>query len=127
MKKLKENFFKDANCIVVYDLLLKKENISIAQILSKLNDEKQKKWFSKVALINEQIATKCSKDNENSLENYETFNVLYKDIELERQKKERKILEKEVLLMSEGKKEIDNSKIEKYRQLTAQIKGSRKK
>ena len=64
IKKLKENFFKDVNCIVVYDLLLKKE---------------------------------------------------------------RKILEKEVLLMSEGKKEIDNSKIEKYRQLTAQIKGSRKK
>ena len=127
MKKLKENFFKDANCIVVYDLLLKKENISIAQILSKLNDEKQKKWFSKVALINEQINAKDNKDNKNSLENYETFNVLYKDIELERQKKERKILEKEVLLMSEGKKEIDNSKIEKYRQLTAQIKGSRKK
>lgn len=127
IKKLKENFFKDANCIVVYDLLLKKENISTAQILSKLNDEKQKKWFSKVALINEGIVAKDSKDNENSLENYETFNVLCKDIELERQKKERKILEKEVLLMSEGKKEIDNSKIEKYRQLTAQIKGSRKK
>ncbi len=127
IKKIKENFFTDANCIVIYDLLLKKENISTAQILSKLNDEKQKKWFSKVALINEQINAKDNKDNKNSLENYETFNILCKDIELARQKEERKILEKEVLLMSEGKKEIDNSKIEKYRQLTAQIKGSRKK
>lgn len=95
--------------------------------MSKLNDEKQKKWFSKVALINEQIATKCSKDNENSLENYETFNVLYKDIELERQKKERKILEKEVLLMTEGKIASDKEKIKKYLQLTSQIKGSGKK
>ena len=127
VKNLKENFFTDVNCIVVYNLLLKNKNISTAQILFKLNDEIQKKWFSKVALINERITAKDSKDNENSLENYETFNVLCKDIELERQKKERKILEKEVLLMSEGKKEIDNSKIEKYRQLTAQIKGSRKR
>ncbi len=126
LKKLEKDFFTDANCIVIYNLLLKNNNISIAQILSDLNDKRQEQWFSKIAIISERITAEDGKNNENSVEEYEIFNILCKDIELERKKKERKILEKEVLLMNEGKMEIDVSKIKKYRQLTLQIKGSGK-
>lgn len=126
IKKLEKNFFTDTNCIIIYNLLLENKNISTAQILSKLNDKRQEQWFSKIAIINEQITAEDGKNDENSIEDYEIFNILCKDIELERKKKERKILEKEVLLMSEGKKEMDSSKIKRYRQLTTQIKGSGK-
>jgi DNA primase len=126
LKKLEKDFFTDTNCIVIYNLLLKNNNISIAQILSNLNDKRQEQWFSKIAIISERITAEDGKNDENSVEDYEIFNILCKDIELERKKKERKILEKEVLLMNEGKMEVDVSKIKKYRQLTIQIKGSGK-
>ncbi|MBQ1609536.1 MAG: hypothetical protein II090_01200, partial [Elusimicrobia bacterium] len=105
VKKLEKDFFKDGNCITIYNMLLENENISIAQILSKISDKRQEQWFSGIALVNEQINAGDGKDGneEKSVELYEVFNILCRDIELERLKKERKILEKEVLLMTEGK------------------------
>ena len=129
VKKLEKDFFKDGNCITIYNMLLENENISIAQILSKISDKRQEQWFSGIALVNEQINAGDGKDGneEKSVELYEVFNILCRDIELERLKKERKILEKEVLLMTEGKIASDKEKIKKYLQLTSQIKGSGKK
>ncbi len=125
IKKLKEDFFTDSNCITIHKMLLENENVSVAQILSKMNDKKQEEWFSKIAIENEQSAVKAQ--DESSVELYEIFNILCKDIELERLKKERKLLEKEVLLMTEGKIETKPEKIKRYLQLTSQIKGSGKK
>ncbi len=126
IKRLQKDFFSDNNCIVIYNMLLENENISIAQILSKINDKRQEQWFSNIAIVNEQIKAEDGK-NEDSVELYETFNILCRDIELERLNKERKLLEKEVLLMTEGKIKSDKDKINRYLKLTAQIKGSGKK
>lgn len=125
IKKLKENFFTDSNCVTIYNMLLEDKDISIAQILSKIKDKRQEQWFSKIALVNEQIKAEDGKI-EDSIELYETFNILCRDIEIERLNKERKLLEKEVLLMTEGKIPSDKKKIDRYIQLTTQIKGSGK-
>ena len=108
-------------------MLLENENISIPQILSKINDKRQEQWFSKIAIVNEQTeAEDGNKKEERSVELYEVFNILCQDIELESLKKERKLHEKEVLLMTEGKIKSDKDKIKRYLQLTSQIKGSGK-
>ncbi|WP_372519137.1 DNA primase [Candidatus Ruminimicrobiellum ovillum] len=129
IKKLEKNFFRDGNCVTIYNMLLENENISIAQILSKINDKKQEQWFSNIAIVNDQLKDGYSLDGneEKSVELYEIFNILCRDIGLERLEKERKILEKEVLLMTEGKIASDKDKINRYLRLTAQIKGSGKK
>ncbi len=128
IKKVNKDCFSDSNCVAVYNMLLENENISIPQILSKINDKKQEQWFSKIAIVNEQITAEDGKNSDgNSVEIYETFNILCRDIELEKLKKERKLLEKEVLLMTEGKIASDKDKINKYLRLTSQIKGSGKK
>jgi len=126
IKKLQKDFFTDSNCISIYNMLLENGNISIAQILSKINDKRQEQWFSKIAIVNEQTKAEDGK-NEDSVELYETFNILCRDIEIERLNKERKLLEKEVLLMTEGKIKSDKDKINRYLKLTTQIKGSGKK
>ena len=123
--KLKEKFFTDSNCVTIYNMLLEDKDISIAQILSKINDKRQEQWFSKIALVNEQTKAEDGK-NKDSIELYETFNILCRDIKIERLNKERKLLEKEVLLMTEGKIPSDKDKIDRYIQLTTQIKGSGK-
>ncbi|MBR3628671.1 MAG: DNA primase [Elusimicrobia bacterium] len=125
IKKLKKDFFTDSNCITIYNMLLENGNISIAQILSKINDKRQEQWFSKIAIENEQIKAEDGKD-EDSVELYETFNILCRDIELEKLNKERKLLVKEVSLMTEGKIPSDKNKIDRLIQLTTQIKGSGK-
>ena len=126
IKKLQKDFFTDSNCISIYNMLLENGNISIAQILSKINDKRQEQWFSKIAIVNEQTKAEDGK-NEDSVELYEKFNILCRDIEIERLNKERKLLEKEVLLMTEGKIKSDKDKINRYLKLTTQIKGSGKK
>ena len=126
IKKLQKDFFTDSNCVTIYNMLLENGNISIAQILSKINDKRQEQWFSKIAIVNEQINAEDGK-NEDSVELYETFNILCRDIELERLNKERKLLEEEVLLMTEGKIKSDKDKINRYLKLTTQIKGSGQK
>ena len=128
IKKVNKDCFSDTNCIAIYNMLLENENISIPQILSKINDKRQEQWFSKIAIVNEQTAAEDGNGkDENSVELYETFNILCRDVELEKLKKERKLLEKEVLLMTEGKIASDKDKINRYLRLTSQIKGSGKK
>lgn len=128
IKKLKKDFFTERNCVEIYNMLQENENISTAHILSKIKDKKQEEWFSKLAIVSEQSKDTKEKGGEDgSVELYEIFNILYRDIELERLKKERKILEKEVLLMAEGKIKNEPEKMKRYRQLTEQIKGSGKK
>ncbi len=128
VRKLKKDFFTERNCVEVYNMLTENENISIAQILSKIKDKNREEWFSKLAIVSEQ--EKNSKDGnseDDTVRVYEIFNILCKDIETERLKKERKLLEKEVLLMTEGKIKNEPEKIKRYLQLTSQIKGSGKK
>ena len=109
-------------------MLQENENVSTAQILSIIKDKKQEEWFSKLAIVSEQKKDISEKNSdESSVRLYEIFNILCKDIELERLKKERKLLEKEVLLMTEGKIKNEPEKIKRYLQLTSQIKGSGKK
>ena len=115
IKKLDNNFFTIKNCSDVYDLISVDNNLSVAEILSKL-DGKQAEWFSKIAMDS-------SFDNLNV---EETFDTLYKDISLAKLEKERKQIEKEVLLMLDGKIEADSEKIDRYNKLTAKIKGSGK-
>jgi len=115
IKKLDNNFFTLKNCSDIYNLLSANSNLSVAEIIAKL-DEKQAEWFSKIAMDG-------SFDN---LDVEETFDTLYKDIYLAKLEKERKLIEKEVLLMLDGKIEADNEKISRYNKLTAKIKGSGK-
>ena len=115
IKKLDNNFFTIKNCSDIYNLLSADNNLSVAEIIAKL-DGKQAEWFSKIAMDG-------SFDN---LDVDETFDTLYKDISLAKLEKERKLIEKEVLLMLDGKIEADDEKINRYNKLTAQIKGSGK-
>ena len=115
IKKLDNNFFTLKSCSDIYNLLSVNSNLSVAEIIAKL-DEKQAEWFSKIAMDG-------SFDN---LDVEETFDTLYKDIYFAKLEKERKLIEKEVLLMLDGKIEADNEKISRYNKLTAKIKGSGK-
>ena len=117
IKKLATDFFTNPNCITVYNMLLKDNEISVPKILSKL-DEKTAKWFSNIAIEDNREDIKVSE---------EEFSILCKDIEIKKLRTKRKNLEKEVLLMTEGKKEMDIQKIKEYQELTKEIKGSGKK
>ena len=96
IRKLTKDFFTNPNCVVVYNMLLGNSEMPVSEILSKL-DDKTSRWFSDIAIENREEA-KISE---------EKFSILCKDIEKERLKIKRKNLEKEVLLMTEGKKEMD--------------------
>lgn len=114
--KIKSDFFTLSNCMEIHNILLNKKDITVAGILSKL-DSKKAEWFSKLAM-------EGAADDQSS---EECFNILCNDIEIRRLNKRRKTLEKEVLLMMEGKVAADPAKIKEYGLLTAQIKGSGKK
>ncbi|MDD2523879.1 MAG: DNA primase [Endomicrobiia bacterium] len=114
--KIQKDFFIVDNCIEIYNMLLQNNGITVAGILSKLDSTKAE-WFSKLAMEN-------SSDDQFS---EEFFVIVCKDIESNRLKIKRKLLEKEILLMTEGKMVADPIKIKEYNLLTAQIKGSGKK
>ena len=116
IKKITKDFFTMPNCITVYGMLINNSEISVSEIMSKL-DDKTAKWFSDITISNKE-EPKVSE---------EKFNILCKDIEIKRLIAKRKSLEKEVLLMTEGKKEMDLNKIKEYQELTKEIKGSGKK
>ncbi|MDR2436984.1 MAG: hypothetical protein LBD17_02805, partial [Endomicrobium sp.] len=83
-----------------------------AEILGELSQE-ETVWFSELTL--------------NSVEYSNTnkaFSVILKDVEECFHKKRRRQLEKEILLMADGKKEKDNTLFEEYKRLTALLKGS---
>jgi len=115
IKNLNKDFFTDSNCVIVYNILADNNEVSVSEIMSKL-DEKTAKWFSDIAIEN----------NEETKISEEKFSILCKDIETKKLMVKRKFLEKEVLLMTEGKKEMDLQKIKEYQDLTKEIKGSGK-
>ncbi|MDR3195661.1 MAG: DNA primase [Endomicrobium sp.] len=104
------DFSQDARCQKVYDLLA--SGLSDAEILNKLSPE-EIVWFSELTL--------------NSIEyndvNKAFLNIL-RDMEEYSHKRRRQELEKEILLMTEGKKEKDDALFEEYKKLTVLLKGS---
>lgn len=114
--KIKEGLLTSQRCIKVYGFLRGKKDITAAEILSKL-ESADARWFSKLAIE--------ADSKPGDLE--EIFGVLYKDIESEKIENRRKELEKEILLMSEGKTADNAEKIKEYKLLTSKIKGSGKK
>jgi DNA primase len=110
IERVNLDFFQDARCRRVYGLLV--SGLSDAEIVNKLS-EQETVWFSQLTL--------------NSIEYNdinEAFSIILKDMEEERHKNRRQKLEKEILLMTEGKKEKDNTLFEEYKKLTALLKGS---
>ncbi|MDR3307129.1 MAG: DNA primase [Endomicrobium sp.] len=104
------DFFQDARCQKVYGLLAL--GLSDAEILNKLSPE-EIVWFSELTL---------------NLIEYndvnEAFLIILRDMEEYSRKRRRQQLEKEILLMTEGKKEKDDALFEEYKKLTVLLKGS---
>jgi DNA primase len=111
ISRVNADFFQDARCKKVYDLF--SSGLSDAEILGKLSQE-ETVWFSELTLNSMEYS------NVN-----ESFSIILKDMEEYSYKKRRRQLEKEILLMTEGKKEKDNTLFEEYKKLTALLKGSR--
>ncbi|MDR1087182.1 MAG: DNA primase [Endomicrobium sp.] len=110
ISRVNADFFQDARCKKVYGLF--SSGLSDAEILGELSQE-ESVWFSELTL--------------NSIEYSninEAFSIILKDMEEYSHKKRRRQLEKEILLMTEGKKEKDNTLFEEYKKLTALLKGS---
>lgn len=108
--KVDKNFFQDARCQKIYNLL--NEGLNEAEILNRLSSE-EALWFSELVL--------------NSIhynDTDEAFLTILKDMEQERHKKRRCELEKQILLMTEGKKEKDIALFDEYKELTTLLKGS---
>ncbi|MDR3256807.1 MAG: DNA primase [Endomicrobium sp.] len=111
-EKIDSNFFEDRRCEEVFSLVV--AGLSDAEILNKLSKE-NRDWFSELTLNAVEY---------NNIE--EAFGIILKDIEIDKLKKRRHQLEKEILLMSENKKEKDEKIVEEYKKLTTRLKGSGK-
>jgi DNA primase len=110
IERIGVGFFQDVKCQKIYDLLA--SGLSDAEILNALPPE-ETAWFSELIL--------------NSIEYNdinEAFSVILKDIQGHNYKRRRQQLEKEILLMTEGKKEKDSVLFEEYKKLTTLLKGS---
>lgn len=107
-----EESFNDARCSKVYTLLLAGQ--SEADILNLLS-EGDAQWFSALTLSPIEYSNV-----------QEALKTLLKDINTDKLKKQRQKLEKEVLLMTEGKIETNSETIKEYKKLTALLKGSGK-
>jgi DNA primase len=105
------DFFQDARCQKIYSLVA--SGLSDAEILNELSHQ-ETVWFSSLTLN----SIKYNDINE-------AFSIILKDMEEERHKNRRRELEKEILLMTEGRKEKDNTLFEEYKKLTTLLKGSR--
>jgi DNA primase len=110
ISRVNADFFQDARCKKVYGLF--SSGLSDAEILGELSQE-ESVWFSELTLNSREYG------NIN-----EAFSIILKDMEEYSHKKRRRQLEKEILLMTEGKKEKDNTLFEEYKKLTALLKGS---
>ncbi|MDR1627677.1 MAG: DNA primase [Oscillospiraceae bacterium] len=110
IERVGADFFQDARCQKIYGLLA--SDLSDAEILNELSPE-ETVWFSELTL--------------NSIEYNdvnEAFLIILKDMEEYNHKRRRQQLEKEILLMTEGKKEKDSTLFEEYKKLTTLLKGS---
>jgi DNA primase len=112
VERISGSFFEDARCKKVFNLMML--GLSDAEILNELSPE-DGNWFSELTL---------NAIEYNNIE--EAFRIILKDIESAILKRRRHQLEKEVLLMSEGKKEKDADMFDEYKKLTALLKGSGK-
>ncbi|MDR3275320.1 MAG: DNA primase [Endomicrobium sp.] len=112
IEKIDSDYFEDSRCKKVFELVAL--GLSDVEILNTLSNE-DKSWFSELVLN----AVEYSNIEE-------AFIIILKDIESCGLKNKRQKLEKEILLMSEGKKEKDEKILDEYKKLTALLKGSRK-
>ncbi|MDR1926153.1 MAG: DNA primase [Endomicrobium sp.] len=112
VKRVDSSCLRDERCARVFSLVV--SGLSDVKILNALPQE-NRNWFSELTLN----AIKY-----NDIE--EAFEIILKDIKLDMLEKKRQQLEKEVLLMSDGKKEKNAKVIDKYNELTTFLKGSRK-
>lgn len=111
-ERVSQDCFTGARCLKVYGLII--SGMSDADIVNALSKE-DAEWFTALTL--------------NSIEYKnidEAFKTVLKDIEFKRLEKKKQELEKEILLMTEGKIETDNKKINEYKKLITQLKGSGK-
>ena len=112
IKKTDSNCFEDAKCRKIFELTV--SGLNTVGILNTLSEE-DKNWFAELIL--------------NTIEYSdvgEAFGIILKDIDAGRLELERRRLEKEILLISEGKKEKDKKVFDEYKKLTALLKGSGK-
>jgi DNA primase len=112
IKKTDSDYFEDARCRKIFEFTV--SGLDTVEILNTLSEE-DKNWFLELIL--------------NTIEYNdigEAFDVILKDINIRRLERKRRQLEKEILLMSEGKKEKDGKMFDEYKKLTAFLKGSRK-
>jgi len=112
MKLLSDEVFEDARCAKVYGLMV--SGASDADILNSLGNN-DANWFSELTI-----------DDTEYVNAEESCRTILKDIETGRLKKKRQALEKEILLMTEGKTANDDKKIAEYKRLTTLLKGSGK-
>jgi len=113
IKKLNCEYFEnDEKCKRVFNLMI--SGLSNVKILNALPED-NRNWFSELML------TEIEYSNVE-----EAINTILKDIRTSRLERERLQLEKEVLLMSEGKKEKDEKVFYEYKELTILLKGSGK-
>ncbi|MDR1418479.1 MAG: DNA primase [Endomicrobium sp.] len=111
-QKVNLDCFFDARCKKIFELAT--SGLSDTEILNSLSQE-DAIWFSELTL------NSIEYNNIN-----EAFNTILKDIELTLFKKRRALLEKEILLMTEGKKKRDDGLFDEYKKLTILLKGSGK-
>jgi DNA primase len=110
IKKTDSNYFEDARCRKIFELTV--SGLNTVGILNTLSEE-DKNWFSELVL--------------NTMEYNdvgEAFVVILKDINTGRLERKRQQLEKEILLMSDGKKGKDEKIFDEYKKLTTLLKGS---
>jgi DNA primase len=110
IERVSLGFFQDARCQKVHNLLV--SGLSDAEILNELSQQ-ETVWFSELTL---------NSVDYNDIN--DAFLIILKDMEEERHKNRRRELEKEILLMTEGKKERDDTLFEEYKKLTVLLKGS---
>jgi DNA primase len=112
IERISSDCFKEIRCKKVFDLIVL--GLKDAEILNTLSQE-DKSWFSELTL------NAIEYDNPE-----EAFIIILKDIEASRLEKKRQQLEKEIILMSDGKKEKNEKMFDEYKKLTSILKGSRK-
>jgi DNA primase len=110
IEKIDSVFFRDLRCKKIFELVA--SGLSDTEVLNKLS-EVDESWLLELLL------------NDIEYDNVEeAFNIIVRDVELYKLKANRKKLEKEILLMDEGKIVRDEKVFEEYKKLTTFLKGS---
>jgi DNA primase len=116
VQKTASDTFQNKKCAKVFAFLVSRgSGVSNESDILNALDEEEKDWFSSLSL------------SDIEYKNIDiVFHTLLNDIETEKVKKRRSILEKEIILMSDGKIPKDEAKINEYNKLTKTLKGSGK-